>query len=243
MKIFKLIKEFQKTNPNYDFGTMHPFVFSMPEEALKKGPSELEYHDDNIVIASPFETWSIEMEGGSYLTVSNGERINVKIESIYVKEISINSFEFLIGCHITDANKNTTFIAHKIKKHDDTYNSVFSMVANYVRRINSEDVGKINREGKVKLRSKGKNIKYKPNNVIYVSSKKQARKNSGKTSSGQRVNWISRWGVRGHFRRLQNPESIGKDRSGNRVVHGFTWISEHHKGEGELTSKTYKVAG
>lgn len=43
--------------------------------------------------------------------------------------------------------------------------------------------------------------------------------------------------VRGHWRRLSDPNSIGKDRHGEYNQRGFTWVKECIKGSGELISK------
>lgn len=43
--------------------------------------------------------------------------------------------------------------------------------------------------------------------------------------------------VMGHWRELHNPEWTGHDREGNELK-GFTWVSEHIRGEGDLLVKT-----
>ena len=42
--------------------------------------------------------------------------------------------------------------------------------------------------------------------------------------------------VRGHWRRV-GEKTLGKDRNGNYNVHGFTWVTEYTKGEGELAKR------
>ena len=43
--------------------------------------------------------------------------------------------------------------------------------------------------------------------------------------------------VRGHWRRLQNPMKYGKDRDGNYIVLGSTWVSACIKGQGKLIKR------
>lgn len=47
--------------------------------------------------------------------------------------------------------------------------------------------------------------------------------------------------VRGHWRTLHNPKTIGLDRNGQRTVKGFTWIKEYIKGEGDLVKRVRVV--
>lgn len=47
--------------------------------------------------------------------------------------------------------------------------------------------------------------------------------------------------VRGHWRTLHNPKTIGLDRNGNRIIKGYTWIKEYMKGEGELIKRVRVV--
>ena len=47
------------------------------------------------------------------------------------------------------------------------------------------------------------------------------------------IDWSQRWEVRGHWRRL-DADSIGKDREGNYVVKGWTWVKTHEKGDPSL---------
>ena len=42
--------------------------------------------------------------------------------------------------------------------------------------------------------------------------------------------------VRGHWRRV-GEKTLGKDRNGNYNVHGFTWVTEYTKGEGEFAKR------
>lgn len=54
-----------------------------------------------------------------------------------------------------------------------------------------------------------------------------------KSSSG-RIHYAFSWVVRGHYRRLHNPESIGRDRNGERCIQGMTWIDTYLKGDENL---------
>ena len=51
------------------------------------------------------------------------------------------------------------------------------------------------------------------------------------------------WDVMSHWRKLSNPESLGKDRYGERTVTGYTWIETYTKGDDNLPTiiKTRRI--
>ena len=51
-----------------------------------------------------------------------------------------------------------------------------------------------------------------------------------------KLEYTSSFHVRGHWRTI-NEKSLGKDRNGNYGVHGYTWVTDYIKGEGELTKR------
>lgn len=48
------------------------------------------------------------------------------------------------------------------------------------------------------------------------------------------IHYAFSWVVRGHYRRLHNPKSMGMDRNGERCVPGMTWIETYMKGDENL---------
>ncbi len=56
----------------------------------------------------------------------------------------------------------------------------------------------------------------------------------------KQIDWSHRWFVRGHWRKATG---LGKDRSGNYVVQGFTWVVSHEKGpeEAALVAKKTRL--
>jgi hypothetical protein len=78
-----------------------------------------------------------------------------------------------------------------------------------------------------KIRVNGKNEHYKINNVIHVVPK-QAKKEYAHLN--QTIDWSHRWEVRGHWRKIS---TIGRDRSGQYVIPGYTWVKDFVKGPEE----------
>ena len=81
-------------------------------------------------------------------------------------------------------------------------------------------------------------VKYKPSDVIYVLPKKEFDKLPEKITSRVIQKPSYAYEVMGHWRKLQSPTSIGKDRQNQRGVRGYTWISAHVRGEGDIFKKT-----
>lgn len=76
---------------------------------------------------------------------------------------------------------------------------------------------------------------------IYMNKKVYAS-NCMKLYSGRKVERLSSWIVRGHWRRLDNPKKRGKNALGQYVVEGFTWVVPHVCGDPDgLTNKTHIV--
>ena len=104
-----------------------------------------------------------------------------------------------------------------------------------------ENLEKINLKARI-----GRNLvryKYKPKNVIYLCTEKQF-----KTKYPNMINSIINkpefsWEVMGHWRKLENESSLGKNRNGEYIVEGYTWVIPHVKGQGELKRKVRVLKG
>lgn len=75
--------------------------------------------------------------------------------------------------------------------------------------------------------------------VIRVAATKNCK--SVRSLAGRAIDWSSRWLVRGHWRKH---EGLGKNRTGDYCVDGFTWVTEHERGpEGApVVQKTRLIA-
>lgn len=79
------------------------------------------------------------------------------------------------------------------------------------------------------------------NRPIYYITEQKDRKETFKPRnvdlSKGRLSCEYSFKVRGHWRTLHNPKTIGVDRNGQRTIKGFTWIKEYMKGDGELIKR------
>lgn len=71
--------------------------------------------------------------------------------------------------------------------------------------------------------------------LIYIC---RSRASSPQQLLGYPIAWKHSWEVMGHWRTVP---TIGKDRQGNYVVPGRTWVAPHERGEGPLIHKTRLV--
>ena len=81
-------------------------------------------------------------------------------------------------------------------------------------------------------------IKIPQRPIYYVlgDKKEDVTKKYNSIKSMGRLEYSHAFKVRGHWRTI-NEKSLGKDRNGNYGVHGYTWVVEHIRGEGELTKR------
>lgn len=71
--------------------------------------------------------------------------------------------------------------------------------------------------------------------ILVLNNDKEADKKAQRYKRrGGRIQYAFSWVVRGHYRRLHNPKSIGLDRNGKRCVQGATWIETYMKGDENL---------
>lgn len=251
MKYFSIVEDF-----GLDATGLHPFVFEPSGEPQTDLP---EFEDS--VLAAPFPYFSIEMDGSAPLTSLSGDH---KIIAMVIKEIAPGDYHFWLrferegapnGRFYFEASrrslKSLAIVGGDRQEKDMTsqfgesylieaQSAYLSIVEAFISRIHTKKVGTTTAPGFVRYKDRaGQKRKHYPRDVIYVS---RVSKKSNPPATNRTVNWSHSWDVSAHWRKLKNPESLGKDRAGNRVVKGFTFIGEYAKGEGrELITKTRKV--
>jgi len=67
--------------------------------------------------------------------------------------------------------------------------------------------------------------------IIYMNTRS---KSSSRPTFSKKIDWKYSFEVRGHWRKHIG---LGKNRSGERVVDGATWVKDHARGEGALIRK------
>ena len=74
----------------------------------------------------------------------------------------------------------------------------------------------------------------KPIILVLNDTKDVERKVQEHRRKNGKIHYAFSWVVRGHYRRLHNPKSMGLDRNGVRCMPGVTWIETYMKGDENL---------
>lgn len=116
----------------------------------------------------------------------------------------------------------------------------------FLNRLNREASGQERVHFRTKLRAGGKKEFIKIRRIIHIAPKKTEKLYAGKLAGAEprEIEWSHSWFSRGHWRRLE-PGHIGKNRTGDYVELGRTWVTDSIKGPDHLpmVKKTYVVDG
>lgn len=117
-----------------------------------------------------------------------------------------------------------------------TWSCIHDNDTNAFYRIIMEDFCKFINSKKTKIGSSKTRVRYKHpkhglrkiKRLIQVVPLSLAKKTN--SINGMNVDWSHRWEVSGHWRSLGDPKKIGKDRRGEYIIKGSTWIAAHVRG-------------
>jgi hypothetical protein len=221
----------------------HPFVF-LPEQ--KDSPAELDYSEEMLDL--PYPCMHIEVQD-SFITVPKPEDYAIDgmteftpsyLGSFIVREMGPREYRFLLNMYSKSGQPIMIECGRDENrgKMMELFKFANSLLKIYLERLNREKIGVEKQEG-VRHLGEGKNKKfYKLRPITHVSPKTTYVKSRSVT--GKEIDWSHRWEVRGHWRTVKG---VGKDREGNYIVKGFTWISNFVKGPetAPLIKKTYVV--
>lgn len=207
----------------------------------------------------PFKTCWFESTSEAALSifgtrmVDNTGRPDVELIAFLVTEIKPNVWGIAISelHHKNDKTSNCVSFFSVNPKLIETINDTDDLMINnrqlamskviikyltcVISKIHDCQLGteKIHRSFKAPTDRKPKNEKY-VSHVIRIRPKHQ--KTATQPLFSREIEWNNSWIVRGHWRRHEG-QTLGKDRNGERKVEGFTWVTDHKKGEGELIIK------
>ncbi len=123
-------------------------------------------------------------------------------------------------------------------------NAVYmNIIRHFLDRLESESAGAVKVNERLRVGRGASRGLIKIKRIIHISPKRTEKRYG--QESGLSIDWSHRWFSRGHWR-YSTPEApiiLGKDRDGNYVEHGRTWVTESIKGPNhkELIIKTRLV--
>lgn len=233
-KVLKYLKWLKQTKVNYDFDVtgLQPFIFS---HDLGKENNPLSFNPEkNCIIACPFPLFSIEIEGANFLIHDDV----TKVDCIICREVSVGVYEYLMLGRAQDSDVRLWL---KIQPNHRKNRQISQLVDAAIIRIHTKAIGRKANLDKVSYKNAtGKKSLLQPSQIIYIS---RLRKGASQQllSKDNKIKWSNKWTVIAHWRKLDNPDSLGINRQGIRSEKGFTFVKNHDKGEGELLIKPRKV--
>ena len=125
-----------------------------------------------------------------------------------------------------------SFAIHSLLKENTDYSkTIFYITKMYLNALNSKNSVKgisSNRPKRVKRKKADGYKEFLRLRRPIIITDKQNRKSLG--SPNDKIDWSYRWEVRGHWRKLISPESLGKDPNGEYKIKGYTWVKPYDKG-------------
>jgi len=227
-----------------------PFLVMESVEDLDLKDSLIPGNDNNLdYLDLPFKTCSFEAPKHM---LSMGEGVN-ELRCILVNETGPRQYEIyvcvrhdgqdLIGkmeFSLEDMIRITNVLTKNldISNGTDFFFSCYVLaLKNCLHLLHKVSVGSISVRERTKL-GKGHNKTYLKIKQLLVIAKKRS---GGVTVNGKEVDFSHRWFVRGHWRKVK---ALGKNREGEYVVKGYTWVTEHAAGPENkpLVNKTRVVS-
>ena len=179
-----------------------------------------------------------------YLNKKKYDKIMEKIENIikgYINKLEVkfkNANDEKIN-EIKDLYNSEVF---KLRENDINY-LAYVVINSLVKtqrvfeKLSKCEILVDNAIGNEYYRIKGQATKKVTNRPIYyVLDKETYTKKAYTINPITKLEYSHAFRVRGHWRRI-NEKSIGKDRTGNYHIEGFTWVIDHMRGEGELVKR------
>jgi hypothetical protein len=183
---------------------------------------------------------------------------------INIHDIKSGDYDYIQALFGIKEENNETLVSYRASvnlskhngdedvKHHNKRRSMFinSIIETLFNRINDVDTKRYNiysedTNERPRYISKGGTTLKAMNRPTYIVLDKEIKETEVRKyarKSDSKIEYSFSWIVRGHYRRLHNPESFGKDML-DRPVRGKTWVESYTKGDRNLPLKNtqYKV--
>lgn len=219
-------------------------LLSMSEKWLRTGPltQEVEYIDHkmaDVPISAPFKCQWMELSHRGSKAMAPSILIDGVVITplgMMVNEIAPNLYDiFMIDDRLVGGNHIKAFsVLRNVPAYRTKETNLKITLALWIRAINTGAIGVEECEdfalvpkGNSKKKKKGPHqirriVRIVPKTMKYTIEP---------VSPGGRVDFSHRWEVRGHWRRVSG---MGKDRNGDYVIRGLTWVKDCIKGPEEM---------
>lgn len=186
--------------------------------------------------AAPFELFSIEVENHNDSLATDGLG---GVKCIIAHERAPG--DYLIILHMLEYSSGAEHVMWLEPDNEPAYSFNLAVINRLLSVIHDSARAQVRMPGKGRYKdSSGRKKEFRPTETVYIYPSKMTHLTH--TDSGRPIKPMTKHWVRAHWRRLNNPESMGKNRKGERIVKGWTWVTHHTKGDkGEAKAKTHKV--
>ena len=189
-------------------------------------PSPSETVEEFPTLDLPFPVCAFQVIGSPILkSQSHSCGVTFQIKAfVAIEETPEKHLFYCVGSRPDEAE--TVLNSRRIEKKGDRDTFMTTLAKQFLTAMKKRHLAteKINERIKVKTRTGTEFIKIK--RLIHVRNRKDETA-KGIYGGGGFLDWTHRWEVSGHWRKLQG---IGKNRAGEHVVEGFTWVIPHSKG-------------
>lgn len=238
------LKRFVEMNSITDLSDVNIFKInhSFSREFPMIGDKEVESLSENFGL--PFKKCFVDFKK-SYVFQFQDVGISTTIDNLMVEEVSPTDIKVTVGYRsfnglreaygykeieyhdgkaVTDLDRFNTFREYR------TLATLSNVVIKILEELDSrkyiyvENTEKIDVKFRDKATRKLNRVKYTPKMIIYVSDKKTFKKEYPELSGRVISKPQHAFEVMGHWRRLHNENSLGKNREGEYLVEGFTWV-------------------
>lgn len=199
--------------------------------------------DQDHMISLPFKTCFFTTTCPYLFYISDPEKNFSLIRSVMLHEITPSKI-LIVGTELkTDLtgmfspNISCWFLDFNNREEMEDFDGESDSISSIIKAMKSARWGEESCNKRVVNRKTLKTNVIKK--IVHIDTKKGSiLKKKVSSVYGGKINWSHRWEVRGHWRRVKY---IGKDRSGNYLIPGHTWVTPCIKGKGELVKKTRLV--
>jgi hypothetical protein len=196
------------------------------------GDKPVETHPDDLihVPSPPFQTCWIEVPRRGAIFSKGEGGINAQYYGMLLHEAAPHRYLYAIlknGKSLKDEYEICVGMINMAMPHKNP-SSEYAIIQAFLQPFSmAYSMGTQRANVHIKLRRNGKNEHHKIRHIVHIVAKTKGSREA--LESTMNIDWSHRWAVRGHWREL--PEGkLGKDRSGEYVVRGFTWVEDHVKG-------------
>jgi len=172
---------------------------------------------EQVPINQPFRVVAVEALSG-VLKIRNPNDLDDPIKVMNIK--CLVSVEFEPGIYALFGNLDTPTEERVVMISNDEAEPLLRFIFD---SLAESEIGTESVNERVKLSTGGSKTIRKIKRVIHICGKRDKTKLYGT----REVDWSHAWSVRGHWRKIP---TIGKNRLGEYVVKGFTWVADHQKG-------------